>query len=133
MSEDVPSVCDIMKGNTSTIIKKLETQLPVNLQIYSDIYQEYLHMIDDLFGTCYIAEKEIFDKIVPDPNSRKLMDSYGKFFTKISVLQIQNYSNFLKWYSDIRIKSMKNYDEYAHKIIESYMRMISNFSAKSEK
>ncbi|MGI9567755.1 MAG: hypothetical protein ACR2LL_12185 [Nitrosopumilus sp.] len=26
-----------------------------------DLYTAYLHMIDDIFGTCYIAEKEFFD------------------------------------------------------------------------
>lgn len=32
-------------------------------QNYSDLYTAYLHMFDDIFGTCYIVEKEFFDKL----------------------------------------------------------------------
>jgi len=123
--EESTSICDVMKENSSTIIKKLESQIPYNLQIYSDIYQEYLHMIDDLFGTCYIAEKAIFEKLPFDQNIINMMDLYGKFLTEVSLYQIDAYSNFLKFYSESRIKGMKNYDEYVHKIAESYMKMIS--------
>lgn len=51
------SICDIMKEDTSDILKKLESQIPPLFQGYSDLYTAYLHMYDDIFGTCYIAEK----------------------------------------------------------------------------
>ncbi len=124
------SICDIMKGNTSTIIQKMESQIPVNFQIYSDMYKEYLHMIDDLFGTCYLSEKEFFDKMNIDDRILKIMDSYGKTYTEIYSSQIENYSSFLKWYSKMRTSGMRSYDKFAHVMMDSYAKMISDFSKK---
>ncbi len=124
------SVCDIMKGNTSAIIQKMESQIPVNFQIYSDMYKEYLHMIDDLFGTCYLSEKEFFDKLNIDDRILKIMDSYGKTYTEIYNSQIENYSSFLKWYSKMRTSGMRSYDKFAHVMMDSYAKMISDFSKK---
>jgi len=122
------SICDIMKGNTSAIIQKMESQIPVNFQIYSDMYKEYLHMIDDLFGTCYLSEKEFFDKMNIDDRILKIMDSYGKTYTEIYSSQIENYSSFLKEYSKMRTSGMKSYDKFAHVMMDSYAKMISDFS-----
>ena len=61
--EEKISVCDIMKTNTSKIIQKFESKIPPRFQQYSDLYAAYLHTIDDVFGTCYISEKEFFDKL----------------------------------------------------------------------
>jgi hypothetical protein len=124
------SICDIMKGNTSAIIQKMESQIPVNFQIYSDMYKEYLHMIDDLFGTCYLSEKEFFDKMNIDDRILKIMDSYGKTYTEIYNSQIENYSGFLKWYSKMRTSGMRSYDKFSHAMMDSYAKMISDFSKK---
>ncbi len=126
------SICDIMKGNTSAIIQKMESQIPVNFQIYSDMYKEYLHMIDDLFGTCYLSEKEFFDKMNIDDRILKIMDSYGKTYTEIYNSQIENYSSFLKWYSKMRTSGMRSYDKFAHVMMDSYAKMISDFSKKRQ-
>ena len=124
------SICDIMKGNTSAIIQKMESQIPVNFQIYSDMYKEYLHMIDDLFGTCYLSEKEFFDKMNIDDRILKIMDSYGKTYTEIYNSQIENYSSFLKGYSKMRTSGMRSFDKFAHVMMDSYAKMISDFSKK---
>jgi len=130
VSNEEYSICDIMKGNTSAIIQKMESQIPVNFQIYSDMYKEYLHMIDDLFGTCYLSEKEFFDKMNIDDRILKIMDSYGKTYTEIYSSQIENYSSFLKWYSKMRTSGMRSYDKFAHVMMDSYAKMISDFSKK---
>ena len=75
-SEGDVSVCDIMKGNTSEIIKKMEAQIPTYFQMHSDVYREFLHSMDDIFGTCFIAEKEFFDKLNFDQYTLKLFDDY---------------------------------------------------------
>ena len=59
--EEKLSICDIMKEDTSEVIKKMESKMPSMFQSYSDMYTKYLHTLDDVFGTCYIAEKEFFD------------------------------------------------------------------------
>ena len=61
--EEKISVCDIMKTNTSKVIQKLESKIPSLFQQYSDLYTAYLHTLDDVYGTCYISEKEFFEKV----------------------------------------------------------------------
>lgn len=61
--EENLSVCDIMKDDTSEVIKKVDSTMPTIFQNYSNLYTGYLHMLDDVFGTCYITEKEFFDKL----------------------------------------------------------------------
>ncbi|TFH02755.1 MAG: hypothetical protein E4G77_01735, partial [Nitrosopumilus sp.] len=58
--EEKISVCDIMKTNTSKVIQKFESQIPSKFQQYSDLYTKFLHTLDDVYGTCYISDKEFF-------------------------------------------------------------------------
>lgn len=69
--EEKLSVCEIMKEGTSEIFKKVESQMPLLFQNYSNLYAQYLHVLDDTFGTCYIAEKEFFDKLNIDQENPK--------------------------------------------------------------
>ena len=63
---ETTSICDVMKDNTSEIIQKLELQIPTFMQLYSDLYTKYLHMLDDLYSSCYLSEKEFLDKLGMD-------------------------------------------------------------------
>lgn len=123
------SVCDIMKGNTSEIIKKMESQIPTYFQIHSDVYTEFLHTMDDLFGTCFIAEKEFFDKLNFDQYTMKLFDSYWKNITKMYLSQIDMSTNFLRAYSQMRISGIKLFDNYMHVMMESYTKMLSQYNS----
>ena len=122
------SVCDIMKGNTSEIIKKMESQIPTYFQIHSDVYTEFLHTMDDLFGTCFIAEKEFFDKLNFDQYTLKFFDSYWKNITKMYSSQIDMSTNFLRAYSQMRISGIKLFDNYMHVMMESYTKMLSQYN-----
>jgi len=122
------SVCDIMKGNTSEIIKKMESQIPTYFQMHSDVYAEFLHTMDDLFGTCFIAEKEFFDKLNFDQYTLKLFDSYWKNITKMYSSQIDMSTNFLRTYSQMRISGIKLFDNYIHVMMESYTKMLSQYN-----
>lgn len=127
------SVCDIMKSNTSTIINKMESQIPTFFQIQSDIYKEYLHTIDDLFGTCFISEKEFFDKLNLDQNILKFIDNYWKNATKLYLSQIDISTDFLRIYSQIRISTIRSFDSYMHAMMESYAKTLSQFNSSLEK
>lgn len=123
------SVCDVMKKNTSQIIKKMESQLPSNLQLYSDLYAEYLHMFDDLFGTCYISEKQFFDKLGIDQNTIKTFDKNSSVLTNFYSSQIDMASNYLRTYVQMRISAIKSYDRYIHVLMDSYAKMLSQFNS----
>ncbi len=123
------SVCDIMKGNTSEIIKKMEAQIPTYFQMHSDVYREFLHTMDDVFGTCFLAEKEYFDKLNFDQYTLNLFDSYWKNVTKMYTSQIDMSTDFLKAYSQMRIASIKLFDDYLHVMMESYAKMLSQYNS----
>ena len=126
--QDKISVCDVMKNNTSKIIKKMESQVPSYVQQYSDLYTEYLHMFDDLFGTCYIAEKEFFDKLNIDQKTLKAFDNLSGFWEKIATSQIETSTNFMRAYVQMRISAIKSYDKYVHTMMDSYAKMLSQYN-----
>ena len=82
-----------MKTSTSKSIKKLESQIPTLVQQYSDLYASYLHSLDDVFGTCYIAEKEFFDKLGFDQKTLKSFQDYSETLIEIYSLQVDASSN----------------------------------------
>ena len=108
-------------------------QIPSHFQIYSDMYQEYLHVIDDIFGTCILSEKEFFDKMKIDRNLMKNIETFTNYFTGIGINQIENYDNYLKWYAQMRISGMKSYDQFVHTMINSYSKTLVNFMINFEK
>ncbi len=128
-NRDKISACDIMKDNTSNVIKKMESQIPSYVQQYSDLYTEYLHMFDDLFGTCYISEKEFFDKLGFDQETLKTFDNYSKTLTNFYSSQIDMSTNYLRSYVKMRISAIKSYDRYLHLMMNSYAKTLSQFNS----
>lgn len=127
------SVCDIMKNNTSDVIRKLESQVPSYLQLYSDLYTKYLHSWDDLFGTCYLAEKEFFDKMGINQTSIDAFDKYCSTLSKNATSQIEMSTNFLRANVQMRISAIKSFDKYMHFMMDYYAKMLGQFNASFAK
>lgn len=123
------SICDVMKENTHEVIRKMESQIPVYIQLYSDFWKEYLHSLDDFFGTCYISEKEFFDKIGVEQNTLKAIDSYWKSWAKITTFQIDASTNFMKSYLQMRIGTIKSYEDFVHKMMDNYAKSFSQINS----
>jgi len=130
---DKISVCDVMKSKTSSVIRKMESQIPLYVQEYSDLYAEYLHTIDDLFGTCYLSEKEFFDKLNIDQKTLKGFDNLSGFWEKIATSQIETSTNFMRAYVQMRISAIKSYDKYLHTMMDSYSKMLSQYNSAFKK
>ena len=124
------SICEIMKNNTSDIIQKLEVELPILFQNYSDLYSRYLHSIKDLFGVCHIAEKQYFDKMQVDQDVLKAFDDYLKFIAHITESQIGTSTEFLKSYVQFRLALVDSWDQYADIMMNTYAKMFSQFVQK---
>ena len=122
------SVCDIMKNNTSKVIKKLEAQIPSSVQQYSDLYTTYLHTVDDIFGTCYIAEKELFDKLNFDQGVLREFQAFSNVLTKTYLNQIEMSAKYVETYVQIRKSSLKTYDNFMHIMMDSYAKTLSQFN-----
>ena len=122
------SVCDIMKDDTSEIIKKMESQIPLLFQSYSDIYTQYLHSLDDIFGTCYIAEKEFFDKLNIDQSVLRQIKENSKIIKENYMQNIENLTKFFDQYTKTRMEAIKSFDTYMHTTMDSYAIILSQFN-----
>lgn len=126
------SVCDVMKSNTSRIMKKLEMQMPTLAQTYSNYYRTYLHYLDDIFGVGYIAEEEIFKKMGINQGAVKAFQKMSDDYTSIVESQIDIFNNLQKSQLEMQFKMVKAYDFYAHYMLDSFSKFLSynNVSSK---
>ncbi len=122
------SVCDIMKTNTSKVIQKFESQIPSKFQQTSDLYSAYLHTLDDVYGTCYISEKEFFDNLNIDQGVLRAIQEYSKSFTDTYLDQVDLYAKYRQEFVQIQISSLKVYDNFMHTMMESYAKTLSQFN-----
>lgn len=120
------SACDIMHDGAAGIIEKMQSLLPINMELYSDLYTECLNSFQDLFGTCYIAEKEIEDTIGIDQKMLEYFDATAKAYSKLAISQIDMANNIQKAYLQTSISAVKTSDEYIRLMLDSYSRMVSN-------
>ncbi len=127
-SNEKLSICDTFKKDTSEVIKKLESQTPLLFQNYSNLYTAYLHMWDDLFGTCYISEKEFFDKLNINQSILKQIKSNSESIKKAYLENIDKNTKFLDEYTKMRISSIKSFDNYMHVMMESYAKYLAQFN-----
>ncbi len=126
--ENKVSLCDVMKNNTSKVIKKVESQAPSIMQKYSDLYMTYLHTIDDISGTCYISEKEFFDKLNIDQGILKQVDKFSSALTTTYLNQIEISSKYLEGYIQMRVSALETYDNFMHIMMDSYAKTLSQFN-----
>ena len=130
--EEKLSICDIMKEDTSAMIKKVESKMPSMFQSYSDMYTKYLHTLDDVFGTCYIAEKEFFDKLNLDQDMLRQIKQNSESMRKTYVESIDMTAKFFDEYVKMRMNAIESFDNYAHVMMESYAKMLSQFNRSTK-
>jgi len=126
--ENKISLCDVLKEDTSEVIRKLESQTPLLFQNYSNLYTAYLHMFDDLFGTCYISEKEFFDKLHIDQSILKQIKSNSETLKNMYLENIERNAKFIDDYTQMRISTIKSFDSFTHVMMESYAKYLSQFT-----
>ena len=124
------SFCDIMKEDTSDVIKKMELKMPSVFQNYSDLYIAYLHMFDDVFDTCYIAEKEFFDNLNIDQGVLRQVKEISEAIKENCLENIDVASKFFDEYVKMRTSAIKSFDSYFHTMMESYAKMLPSKPSK---
>ena len=136
-SEHIPqeenlSVCDILKEDTSEVMQKIESKMPSVLQSYSDMYSKYIHTLDDIFGTCYIAEKEYFDKLNMDQEFLRMIKQNSEMMKKNYFESIDVSAKFFDQYVQMKMKAMESFDNYVHVMMDSYAKMLSQFNKSAK-
>jgi hypothetical protein len=129
--ENIPtlSVCDVMRDNTNEVIMKVESLVPAYIENFTNLQSEYFRIARDFFGTCYIVEKELLDKIGVDQKAIEGFDKYLRVFTKSAISEIEVASNFQKTIVNNTMSVMKSYDEYVKLMLSSYAKMLEYTSA----
>jgi hypothetical protein len=112
--EEKLSICDIMKEDTSKVIKKMESKMPSVFQSYSDMYLKYLHTLDGVFGTCYIAEKGFFDKLNIDQGILRQIKRNSESMRENYIENIDITAKLFDEYVKMRMEAIKSFDNYAH-------------------
>jgi hypothetical protein len=123
------SVCDVMRDNTNEVIMKVESLVPAYIENFTNLQSEYFRIARDFFGTCYIVEKELLDKIGVDQKAIEGFDKYLRVFTKSAISEIEVASNFQKTIVNNTMSVMKSYDEYVKLMLSSYAKMLEYTSA----
>lgn len=125
--ETAVSVCDIMKDNTTKLIRKVESQVPSYVETYSNLYVQYLHTLDDNFGACYIWQKMYFDRLGIDPSVIKALGDYWDALTEIGTAQLELLAGLQRTYVQTRIGVVKSYDQCFHGMMNYCVKMLSQF------
>lgn len=126
--DQMTSLCDVLKTDTSEIIKKLEAQAPSMFQNISNLYTQYLHLLDAMFGTCYISEREFFDKLSIDPKILNQIKKNSESAKKSCLNLIEMNTKYWDEYFKIRISAMKSFNIFIHNTMESYAKTLSKLN-----
>jgi hypothetical protein len=124
------SVCDILKNNTTKVIKKLESQIPPNIQASSNLYSNYLHLLDDYFGTCYLWQKQYFDRLGFDKEALQAINNYWGVITDLYCSQIEVITGAQKSTVDVQQRMMALCDQYLHQALDYYGKIFSETMSK---
>ena len=124
------SICDLTKNNTSEILQKMEYQIPVYLQGYSDLFTKYLHSFNTVFGSCRISEKQFFDKFGIDHHIIEETAEYWNFVKHLTITQIETYSKFIQDYIDFRIATIESIDKSMTSALDYYSKALFTFNKK---
>ena len=124
------SICDLAQNNTSEILQKMEYQVPIYLQVYTDLFTKYLHSFNSVFGTCRISEKQFFDKLGIDHTVMEEIAEYWNFIKNLTLIQIELNSKFVEDYIEFKISTIESFDKSMTSALNYYTKSLSEFNKK---
>jgi len=124
---EIDSVSQILKNNTHEITKKLESQLPLKMQQFSELYTAYLHSMNNTFDSCITCEKELFVQIGVDKRIVKAFGEYTKIHTDYMLQQMDYYAQFKKYSTDVQLSAVKSWDELMTSMMKYNLKMFDQF------
>lgn len=117
MSEQLTS--DIVKDNAARVMKKIDMQIPLYVKIYSDLYREYMRIIEDTFEAGHTLETAETNKLPQNKLSKDIIEYNIRTYSNAVLMGLDVHGEYLKWFSDIRLAGIKSLDLAIH----SYMTM----------
>lgn len=110
---------DIIKDNAARVMKKIDMQIPLYVKMYSDLYREYMRIMEDTFEAGLILELAETNKLPQNQLSKDIVEYNIRTYSNAVLMGLDIYGEYLKWYSDIRLAGMKSLDQAIH----NYMSM----------
>ena len=121
------SISQILKNNTHKFTKKLESQLPLKMQQFSELYTAYLHSVNNTFDSCTTCEKELFEKLGMDKGLIKAFGKYTKAGTDSMLQQMDYYAQFRKYSTGAQLSAMKSWNNFMTSMIRYNLKIFDQF------
>ena len=123
----IESVSQILKNNTHEITKKLESQLPLKMQQFSELYTAYLHSMNNTFDSCITCEKELFDQSGVDKRIVEAFGEYTKTCTDNMLQQMDYYTQFRKYSTDVQLSAVKSWNDLMESMTNYNLKIFDQF------
>ena len=121
------SISQILKNNTHKFTKKLESQLPLKIQQFSELYTAYLHSVNNTFDSCTTCEKELFEKLGVDKGLIKAFGEYTKAYADGMIQQMDYYAQFRKYSTNTQLSAVKSWDNFMTSMIGYNLKIFDQF------
>ena len=125
----------IIRENTTRMLKEAEQQTPIQAQIYSDMYREYTHMLENFFEVMRHSEKGMTSTmgIESDPIVQSALGDAAGMVADNWFAYLGNCVSIQQWYAKTRAQMTKSYGKYAKSMINVYIQSIEQYSAPKSK
>jgi len=117
-----------MTGYTSEVIEKIDSKIPTYVNLYSDLYKKYLHIIDNFYKNYYSNQKEIISKIGVNDAALTMFDFYLKSARQMALIQIDITENMFKNYAGYRLTALDFYDQMINGSMINFTKMLPKFN-----
>jgi len=117
------SVSQITKDNIHKITAKLESQLPVKTQQFSELYTAYLHAMNNTFDSCITCEKELMDRLGVDKAVLQAFVEFSKSQTDSVLQQMDFYAQWRKYSNDMQLSAIKSWDTFMQTMIDANLKI----------
>ena len=124
---ELDSISQTLKNNTHEFTKKLESQLPLKVQQFSELYTAYLHSVNNTFDSCITCEKELFEKLGVDKGLIKAFGEYTEAHTDMMLQQMDYYAQFRKYSTDTQLSAMKSWDNFMLTMMDYNFKIFDQF------
>ncbi len=119
MAEGDRSTFDVIKENTSKVMSKMDSQIPLYVKMHSDVYRRYRHMMDDFFDAGYALERAELDLLFQNDGTRRAAETATRFYSNTMLANLSMYGEFLKWYAHAQRANMRAIDSIYHGFLKS--------------
>jgi hypothetical protein len=113
---------------TLEVIEKMDSKIPTYVNLYSDLYKKYLHIMDNFCNNCYSNQKETISKMGVNDAAFTMFDVYLKSVRQMTLLQIDITENMFKNYVGLRLTALDFYDQMVNGSMKNFTAMLPRFN-----